>query len=290
MSSNRIPIYTFSGTGNTSTLMNQFVSEFRARNVDAEIVNITCGVAPDLNNSSQWIGLAAPIYALGVTDSVLNFVKKLPDGKGKKAFICLTAGDGDNSTNRTGAVQLTRLLKKRGYQVPYARFFTMPSNWYYKYPEVLNKMLIEASLKKAAHSVEQILSGITRKASQLFLLSIICMPVAIFEDRFGAKVFGRFLKTSDRCTRCLRCVRECPGGNITNKNGTIKFGLKCVWCMKCIYQCPSQVIYPRIMKFCVLPEPYDCKTVLEKQIGNKLTHQEKKRYKKFMSYIETLEI
>lgn len=289
MSSTSIPIYTFSGTGNTATLIKQFVSEFRARNSDAEMISITSRNEPDANNSSQLIGIAAPVYALGVTDAVLDFVKKLPDGKGKKAFVCLTAGDGDNSTNRTGAVQLTGILRKRGYKVPYVRFFTMPSNWYYKYPDAINRMLIESSMKKAAHSVEQILAGATRSASQLFLLSMLCIPIAIIEDRLGAKVFGRFLKTSDRCTRCQLCVRECPSGNITSKNGSIKFGLKCVWCMKCIYRCPSQAIYPGVMKFCVLKEPYDCEKILEKQIGNQLTSKEKERYKKFMPYIETLE-
>ncbi|WP_294379466.1 EFR1 family ferrodoxin, partial [uncultured Clostridium sp.] len=47
---------------------------------------------------------------------------------------------------------------------------------------------------------------------------------------------------SDKCTSCGLCIKKCPVGNITMKNGKPKWNHKCELCLSCIQSCPKEAI------------------------------------------------
>jgi flavodoxin len=95
-----IPIYTLSGTGNTLAVASQMAVAFQSNGMPAKVIAINYQTIPEKDNPSEWIGIATSVYGLGVSELVFRFIKKLPDGNGKKAFICLTAASGDTTTNQ----------------------------------------------------------------------------------------------------------------------------------------------------------------------------------------------
>lgn len=52
----------------------------------------------------------------------------------------------------------------------------------------------------------------------------------------------KYLKSTDKCTSCGRCLRNCPCSNITLDNGQVVFHSNCVTCMRCICICPQEAI------------------------------------------------
>jgi ferredoxin/flavodoxin len=285
-----IPIYTLSGTGNTLAVTTKMVEEFHRNGLSAKVININYKTIPDEDNQSEWIGIAAPIYGYGVSELVFRFVKKLPNGQGRKIFICLTAGSGDNTTNRNAAGALLNKLERKQYNVPYTRIFAMPSNWYFDYPIAINKKLYLATMEKASHSVNELLKGVYRRPTPSLGVRLLSTLVSIGEDRFGAKMFGRFLKAGNKCIHCGKCARECPSGNITINNQQVRFGWKCIWCMKCIYQCPAQAVNPRHMSFCVLKGNYNLNDIINYPEDNNLSKDEEKKFKLFNSYFNNISI
>ncbi len=47
-----------------------------------------------------------------------------------------------------------------------------------------------------------------------------------------------------RCSRCGRCVRECPMGALAFEGGRLVFGDDCTYCTRCYNRCPTQAILP----------------------------------------------
>jgi ferredoxin/flavodoxin len=283
-----IPIYTLSGTGNTQAVATKMADEFQRNGMPAKVITINHQTSPDKDNQSEWIGIAAPVYGFGVSKLVFQFVKKLPEGKEKKVFICLTAGSGDNTTNRNAAGPLLHKLERKQYKVHYIRIFTMPSNWLVDYPAAINKKLYIASMEKASQSVNEIINGTFRKPNPSLIVSFLSPLMSVMEERIGAKMFGRFLKAGSKCIGCGKCARNCPAGNITLNDKRVRFGWKCIWCMKCIYQCPAKAIYARHVRFCVLKNSYNLDDVIKS--SDVVTQKDDKKYEKFSSYFNNINL
>lgn len=70
-------------------------------------------------------------------------------------------------------------------------------------------------------------------------------PINAFEASMMPKLSGKKaakFKASDACTACGQCVRICPRGNITLKDGKPSFGSNCIGCLSCLQYCPTQAI------------------------------------------------
>jgi ferredoxin len=284
-----IPIFTLSGTGNTLAFSDKMAEAFKVRGSDAAVIAITRAAAADSATGAPLIGFAAPVYCFGVSRLVTDFIRKLPGTTGGKAFICLNGGSGDDFLNRNAWRSVERALGKKGYQVPYVRILTMPSNWAWPFPDPLNKLLLDASLKKAVRSVDEILRGVQRRPEPSVIMRLFGPLTSFFGNGIGAKMFGRFLKADENCTRCGVCAKECPSGNITRYDHGIRFGWNCIWCMKCIYNCPAGAIRPRHAKFCVFKKPYSAARVLADTSAAELTPEESVTYRDILPYINDIE-
>jgi flavodoxin/NAD-dependent dihydropyrimidine dehydrogenase PreA subunit len=262
--SQRILICYFSGTGNTQYVASRLKEALAAQNAAVELLRIDSTTPAPASDTFDLLGIAYPVHAFGVPHLVYHFLKDLPAAQNKPAFVFKTSGGGRTPLNDCSSWQLLSRLQGKGYQVFYERSFTMPSNWFFAHPADLSKQLCNAVADKTQNMAADLLLGVKRSIPCSRLLARIAYVMWLGEN-FGAKFFGKDLKANKKCTHCNRCVKECPAGNICERNGRIRFGWKCVWCMHCIYMCPAQAIMPRLEKFLILKNGYDLKKLLNDQ-------------------------
>ena len=65
------------------------------------------------------------------------------------------------------------------------------------------------------------------------------------EVNFGFNKFARSTKsfyTTDACTGCGLCAKNCPTHTITMENNRPVWGSQCYQCLKCINRCPAAAI------------------------------------------------
>lgn len=262
----RVPVFVFSGTGNTQRAAEVLVCEGKDEGYDFELVSLDQALLKKLSSYSLdgLFGVMYPIMGGGSPRIIHQWANALPQGSGQTCFFLLSSAGAEHTLNKGAANSIIRILKAKGYRVDYVRVLGMGSNWLYSYPDDFVRQLAACLPEKCRSVVKALKSGIVRNPGGNPVVNALIEPMAFMEDQFGARVWGRFLKTDDSCTGCGVCAKQCGIGNITMTDaGTPVFGWSCQWCMKCVYRCPAGSIRPRFFKSAVLKEGYNLKTILK---------------------------
>ena len=263
----KIPLYVLSGTGNTLMAAREFERQSARFGLEAEIRSLDRrnenGGREPADPRADIFGLFYPVYGFGTPRIVLDWVKGLPAGGGRRCFLILTAAAGEAAGNLGAPKQVRRRLERRGYEVPYARILRMGSNWLVRYPDDFTRQLMKLLPEKCADAARAVAAGEVRSLPRKPLLHALTALVAHQEDHVGARIWGRLLKAGGECDGCGLCAKRCPTGNIAqDARGRISFGWSCQWCMRCVYGCPKNAIVPRFLKSVVLEGGYDPKAIL----------------------------
>ena len=104
------------------------------------------------------IGIGYPVYAFNTPKIVHDFVKQLPPGENKIAFIFKTAGEPFYWNNASSSL-LVRNLKKKGYRAVFERHFLMPYNIIMRYPEALIKQMVITNKKLCLDMAKRMMNG-----------------------------------------------------------------------------------------------------------------------------------
>ncbi len=194
------------------------------------------------------IGFVLPIYGFGTPRIVFDFIEMLPRNQ-SKVFIIRT-GCTNTWINQSASLGMIHQLRKKWYDVFYDRIVIVSSNWLLDLEEDVTRRLYEVTRdKKVPHIAYQIDKGIRRRHSRNFLRDVLVNIIYFFEDRFGAKMFGKSLYANKKCIDCRLCEKRCPVGNIDFETGKFRAGWNCLWCMKCVYSCPENAIHSRGLDF-----------------------------------------
>jgi len=260
----KIGIYYFSGTGNTEIIAAMAAKEFGETGNTVELIRIEDILKNNLDTGvSRFdiIGIGNPVIGFGTPDIVFQFILKMPQGNGKKVFLPKTAG-GVGFQNYPSSRPVIRKLKKKGYDVFYDRLLSLGSNWVVKFDERVTRLLYEAGRKKVKTACAEIIVGKrrTQKAGP-FLTAL--MEIMMFIDHLMMRFIGLDMHATKECSHCGLCARSCPAGNITDRKGKIRFGLKCNSCMRCVYACPAGAIRYRFFSFFIVPGGYDIRKILK---------------------------
>lgn len=263
-----IAICYFSGTGNTEYVVGLARDAFRDAGVEVALIRIEDsrrGLSGEFDpNPYRMLGIAHPVLGFDCPGLVYDFVRSLPPASGKPVFVLKTAAD-FHSVNHSASHSMGKILSSKGYDLFYDEIVAMPSNWLVAYDDRLNRQLVEVAPSRVEAAVRRIVAGERRALSNSWPSRITLRAIGYLEDQHGARVFGGYLRAGESCTRCGRCARDCPTGNVTVTSDGVVFGSQCVWCMRCIYSCPQQAIDNKYMNAFILKGGYSLARVRELQ-------------------------
>ena len=276
------------GTGSTRHVARCFEAEFNVRGQDVETEEIRHGNISPTGNYDLLL-LCFPVHAGCAPQPVIDWIKKLPRDKGKRAALISVSAGGEKTPNLACRVRAKGLLKSQGFDVFYEKMLIMPSNWGFPTPQPLIDPILNILPFKVAYTAHKILDGQKRLIAADPVNRIIALMGRL--EHIGARKFGKSIRSNENCTGCGLCARSCPVGNIKLKEGIPSFGDKCIMCMACLYCCPTGAIYPTHMKFARLPGGYDIKKMLkEKKPGFSYTpDKETKKWKGLEKYLAETE-
>jgi ferredoxin/ribosomal protein S18 acetylase RimI-like enzyme len=246
MHAGSVDLFVFTGTGN-SLLTAQAAAEalkqeglpVRLRSMDAPCPALDEGTA---------LGLAFPVACFTTYPAVWRFIASLPAGDGRETFAIGTCG------GFPGGMQgpLGRVLRKKGYNPIAAKFLVMPGNYgNKKLPVEKNALRVERALLEARAFAGGLLRGQTEWSDGIPLLSSLMYRLG--QTRKPWDFFYRLFPIAadpEKCTRCGRCVKDCPAQAITIKTVTTEAITTtpvvepklCESCQRCVGFCPADAL------------------------------------------------
>lgn len=221
-------IYYFSGTGNSRWVAGQLASRMGERAVNM----VAQTTVPSVEG--QFIGLVFPVYAWGMPEPVLDFVKQLK-GKPEFAFgVCTCGGEAGMTMENLGKV----------FPLDSAYSVVMPNN-YVMGSELETAERIASMITDATQKLDRIANQLIARqpAIEVHTGSLAWVKSNVFNLGFNkaARRTSPFFVT-DKCISCGICARDCPAHTITMVEGKPQWGKKCYQCTACINLCPTKAI------------------------------------------------
>jgi ferredoxin/flavodoxin len=235
----RCGILYFSATGNTDYVARLFKKELLKYNITSELIEID--KTPKFKDDFDMFVLGAPIYCDAYPDYFVDYIlKHLRLGKGRKVMLFSTR----TGTEGAGPRLLGEKLKKIGFKI-YGEFgFNMPNNYYLtmfpKTPEEQAVNCIREASKRVPTIVMDFNDG-RRSFDSIKSINIIIAKLAypIYKS-YSYSWARKKLNIDDKlCTRCNKCVVNCPTHNIKMLNNNISFNKSCISCQRCLHRCPN---------------------------------------------------
>jgi len=228
----------FSATGNTSYVASLFKKELSKYNVGCEIIEID--KCKNFKDDFDIFILGSPIHCETYPNYFVDYIMShLKVGKGRKVLIYSTqaaeAGVGPNI--------LGDKLSKIGFRIYGQICFRMPNNYYLTFfpptPEKVAKSYIHETTLRIEGVVKNFLEGKrTTYSAKKINIALAKVTYPLFAS-YSFKWAKKKLEVDDSlCTRCKKCVINCPTNNIKIVDNNIYFNNNCISCVRCLHNCP----------------------------------------------------
>jgi len=217
-------VYCFSGTGNS-----QWVAD-KLQGLVAD--------SPDV------YGLVFPVYGWGIPKVVSDYICKHIDAiqKSKYVYAVMTCGDDVGYADKV-------LRKALGGRLDAVFSMQMP-NTYVCLPgfDVDDDDVAQAKVENTLKRLPSIAELIRQREKRTDVVRGACAWLKTYVLR---PVFNHFLVTDKyfhviekQCTRCKRCVRGCPLGNMAmdEKGNVVWKHENCTGCLRCYHRCPTKAV------------------------------------------------
>jgi len=234
--------YIFSGTGNTKRIAKLFANEFEKSGIESTFVDIVReqGEFP-LPSEFDRVCLCYPIHGFNAPELLLNFAKSLPSGN-QNYYVIKSSGE-PLKINSASSYKLQKILGKKGYKLAGEFWYIMPYNMIFRHSDGMVRQMWESALRGVPKDAPKIINGedldVKFKAIPKMVRSVVSIehPAMHFIGK-GFKV------KKDKCIKCMKCVRNCPCGNISYDKEKEKFifGNHCIGCVRCSFGCPTSAI------------------------------------------------
>jgi ferredoxin len=234
-------LFYFSATGNTRFVAERFRENFKRYGTELELLNIENIENIDLTGCKYLI-IGTPVHSELNPRITTDFAARLPEVKSDiKCIVYSTQG-----ANGTAATEnIKRILVKKGYNVLIQTCFRMANNYYFGFGIERTEEEIAGYCRKVEEKVrlvtEKFFKNVPVKESALGIRMLMGKMVSNGFYKFLPKLSANLTSTSD-CTRCGKCLRNCPKGNITFEEGRAVFHSQCIMCTRCIHLCPVNAI------------------------------------------------
>lgn len=254
-------IYFFTGTKNTLITANMIKNQIEAEGVKTVTHEVKRPFESiPLPIQYDYIGFGYPIHAFNCPQIFLAFVRMLPQGNRKKAFIFKTSGE-PFKINDASSYKLYKILCDRNYDIVLEKHLLMPYNIMFRYKDSLVKQMYLYNQALCQQLVTQLLNG--ERSRFKYHLHHRFASLVFRIQWMGAILNGRLYSVNKKkCTLCMRCVNDCPSKNITFKDGKFTFGYNCAMCMRCVMFCPANAINPGLLRLWKVNGAYDFQKIL----------------------------
>ena len=249
-----VPIFYFSGTGNTWWVGNEIAEALNNWGYNAKTFSIEQLVPDTINylvNTADIIGIGYPIYGSDAPEIMKEFITSLPAVKEPKPIMIYVT---QLEWSGNGAYFLHKEIEKKGYRVKWAVEFKMPNNIavnifpFNQMKSTCEYVEFAERLADTAAKVQDL--AVKVKDDQKWLMGNNPFSAAFAwvqrgPFRWGTKMFGTHIFTVDqkKCIQCSRCENICPVDNVRlNVAGFPEWGDECIMCMRCYNYCPMTAI------------------------------------------------
>ena len=202
--------------------------------------------------------LVTPIYSYGMPKHVYEFLPKLD--KTRELIIVQNYGGmvgGADYLMRSYCEKLALNLKS-------VFVIQMPENFTTTF--TVPKFYIKSILKNADKNISAVIEKIKSGESQLPKKKK-TREQKYLKNMSNWHIIGNRFCVSEECVKCGKCVKICPVGNISFKDGKPVFGDKCVACLGCYHRCPQKAIRYKNHK---KKDRYVNPNICEDEIGSNL--------------------
>lgn len=242
----KICIFYFSGTGNTkwaAEKLNKLLNENSHSSELFAIETVNTEEALVKLQGADCIGFAYPIYLQNMPRIMRKFIKGLTDLiiktnlDIKNVFFLNTFG----YTNAYGVFKAKSLLK--GINISTIGYINLKMTDSTKSVtgEEMPIEIIENSTAKLKRFIDKVknnkkfINGVNPKIMIGSILSRIFEHILVYNYK-NMKV------NTELCSRCMKCIENCPVKCIQFKGNTFTFSSDCEACMRCIRYCPTHAI------------------------------------------------
>ncbi len=239
----------YSGAGNTECIARKIAHSLEEEGHEVSTTRLTGQNVEDLDDDFDALVLGFPIYFRAAPGLVFHCLRTL-DGRNRPIIVFSTKGM--YSCNATRAI--LSLAEERCFIPKGFHEFYMPGSdillIFAKKGSFFERSFKFIHSRKIDRKIERLLNGVQgdstiplprRKWYTLIDEGIIKRIEIKATDHYRIFI-GRFHSMPEQCTQCLKCVRQCPRGNIEMTDSGIVFGQECDTCFRCIHQCPSEAI------------------------------------------------
>ena len=223
-------IFYFSGTGNSKWIANEL-----SKLLDDKCYDICKYNEEIILDQSTQIGFVFPIYAWGVPEVMINFIKRLDKTKSFTFAICTCGAEAGNALKNLSKI----------YRVDSFYSIIMPSN-YIIGEDVEDVQIIKSKIDKAKRDLQNISQEILEKK---IVYRVNEGKLSKLKSDIVNKAFNKFGRSTkffyvdkNKCNSCNLCSKICPSSCITMKDGFPVWGNECYQCLKCINYCPKVAI------------------------------------------------
>ncbi len=300
----KMMIFYFSGTGNTELVTNKLTESLIEKGNNVDTFKIEDHLFGDISVKDfikvgtedgteviDYIGLGFPIYGFMPPRVIFEFFKKiltpmLKELKNIPEFFIFSTCAGPAYFNDIAHFRLKKSIQSIGGKVIYERQFYMPANLFYAYPEDVNILLVDASMKKAEKMAGELTSGWKSVRNDKVLPYMFGWIYGL--EHLAWKSVNKYFKITKDCTSCGKCLESCPAQNISLKEGMPIFGKNCYVCLRCVYGCPEKAIGFGKYDFAIFKEGYSIKDFLDKKPSKELTSLQKGILKSLRKYVSEI--
>lgn len=244
----KIPIFFFSGTGNTWWVGECLAQALNQRGMTAEVVSIeqiTSGVAAEIIREADVLGLGYPVYGSDAPNIMKDFIEALPNRTQMLPTMIYVTQLGWSGN---GASFMRSKLKKKGYDVRWAVEFKMPNNISLDLGKLVNELFsifkpdLQATAAKAGKLAECIVIGKKWIEGGIPILNMGWTQRIPFRWATPWITTHTWSVDEDKCSACGKCERICPVGNISMVEGLPEWHDHCSKCVRCFNYCPELAI------------------------------------------------
>lgn len=247
---NRIGIYVFSGTGNTLKCAKALTEALTGRGALAVLHEIKDGSE---TASERDLVICCPVYGFNMPRILKDFCRGLPDGG--KVWFLKTSGE-PLRINDNSSAEMIRIFRKKGYRIMGEFHFIMPYNMIFRHTDEMASKMWKTARERIPEAARLIAEGIETPIGAPFFAKAVSALCRV-EHWFYPKNGRLFRVDSKKCVRCMKCVRECPMGNVSYKDGKFVFDKNCIGCVRCSFNCPKDAIHIGLIDFMRVNGPYD---------------------------------